>query len=60
MSIKYSTSNMHLYSTEGNIKKYTSVNEIIDEFYDLRLVFYQKRKHYMLHKLLYIISKILN
>ena len=35
--------NMHLYSTEGNIKKYHTVNEIIDEYYDLRLEYYQRR-----------------
>ncbi len=44
-------SNMHLYSTQGIIKKYNSVNEIIDEFYDLRLEYYQKRKDYLLYKL---------
>ena len=43
--------NMHLYSTEGNIKKYHTVNEIIDEYYDLRLEYYQKRKDYLMDKL---------
>ncbi len=44
-------SNMHLYSSNSVIRKYHSVNEIIDEFYTLRLEFYGKRKAYLLEKL---------
>ncbi|QOI90210.1 DNA topoisomerase 2 [Pyramimonas orientalis virus] len=42
------TSNMHLYTKNGNIKKYNNVLEIIKEFYDIRLEYYVKRK---LHKI---------
>ena len=31
----------------GCIKKYSSVEEILREFYDLRLEFYKKRKAYL-------------
>ena len=39
-----SYSNMHLYGADGRIKKYDSVNQIIGEFYIVRLAYYLKRK----------------
>ena len=44
-------SNMHLYDTNGKIKKYNNCLEIIDEFYNLRLKYYVLRKKYLLAKL---------
>jgi DNA topoisomerase-2 len=41
-------SNMHLYNNKGIICKYDTVEDIMKEFYLLRLVFYTKRKEYML------------
>jgi len=41
-------SNMHLYNSKGIICKYDTVNDIIKEFYFIRLVYYTKRKEYML------------
>ena len=38
------TNNMVLFNSEGKIKKYLDVNEIMDEFYIIRLNAYQKRK----------------
>jgi len=46
-----STSNMHLYTADGNIKKYENVLEIMRDFYDTRLNYYQKRKDYKIKKL---------
>lgn len=43
-------SNMHLYSSSGNIKKYSNVMEIITDFYDVRLMMYSKRKEYLIDK----------
>ena len=43
-----STTNMHLFSSEGLITRYNTPEEIITEFCDKRLEFYQKRKDYML------------
>ena len=40
--------NMVLFSHEGKIKKYPSVESILEEFYTLRLEFYDKRKKYMM------------
>ena len=41
-------SNMHLYNNKGIIAKYDDAEDILKEFYFLRLVFYGKRKEYML------------
>ena len=38
------TTNMVCFDQHGKIKKYTSPEEIIDDFYDLRLTYYMKRK----------------
>ena len=46
---KIGLTNMHLYSLNGNIKKYTSIKEILKEYYDERLSLYEKRKEYMLN-----------
>ena len=39
-----STSNMYAFNTTGQIVKYASPMEILDEFYGVRLEYYQKRK----------------
>ncbi len=41
-------SNMHLYNNKETISKYDSAEDIMKEFYLLRLVYYDKRKDYML------------
>jgi DNA topoisomerase-2 len=41
-------SNMHLYNNKGTICKYDSIENIMKEFYLIRLVYYDKRKDYML------------
>ncbi|CAI5729222.1 unnamed protein product [Hyaloperonospora brassicae] len=46
-----STSNMHLFDRDGHIKKYESPKEIMDEFYTVRLEYYDRRKKSMLQKL---------
>ena len=43
-----SITNMVLFDPDGKLKKYTSVEEIMQTFYDLRLKFYQIRKDYMI------------
>lgn len=39
-----STSNMVGFDVNGKIKKYSSPEEIISDFYDVRLSYYMKRK----------------
>ena len=55
---KYSITNMHLFDVNGKIKKYNSPVEIMDEFYDIRLSLYQKRKVHELDILDYQIKLI--
>ena len=44
MTTTMSTSNMVCFDYEGRIKKYNTVEEILRDFYHLRLAYYQKRK----------------
>ena len=37
--------NMHCFASDGNLKKYNSINDILNEFYEFRLDAYQKRKN---------------
>ena len=39
-----STTNMHLFDAEGRLKKYKTVEEIIDEYFAIRMGLYVKRK----------------
>ena len=36
---------MHCFASDGNLKKYNSINDIFNEFYEFRLDAYQKRKN---------------
>ena len=51
----FSNTNMHMFNSELKLHKYNSVEEIIDDFYGVRIKLYQKRKEYhiadMEHKL---------
>lgn len=44
LTSKVNTSNMMCFDFEGKIKKYSSPEEIIEEFFPIRLAYYQKRK----------------
>lgn len=44
LQTKISLRNMHLYNAEGKIKKYEKPEDIIEEFYPIRVQFYEKRK----------------
>ena len=46
-----SISNMHLFNKKGQIHRYENVDEIINEFIEVRLEYYQKRKDYILSQL---------
>lgn len=48
---KKSITNMHLYDETGKIKKYLSPVEILEDFYNLRIEYYEKRKLYIINKL---------
>lgn len=44
-------SNMHLFDVNGKIKKYETVYEIVNEFYDIRIRYYETRRQYIINKL---------
>ena len=46
-----STTNMHMFNSECKLKKYLSPEEIIEEFYDIRINLYQKRKNYLINEM---------
>jgi DNA topoisomerase-2 len=46
-----STTNMYLFNAKLQIQKYNTVKDIIQEFYNIRIVYYSKRKEYQLAKL---------
>jgi len=45
------TNNMHLYNPQGVITKYKTTNDILDEYFNFRLKFYNTRKVNMLQTL---------
>lgn len=55
-----SLTNMILFDSAGRIKKYDTVHEIVKEFYDLRLEYYQKRKDDLADKLTELWSRLDN
>ena len=55
-----SSTNMHMFNRDCKLRKYASVEEIIDEFYDVRLDLYGKRKQYMLNELQHKLLKLSN
>ena len=46
-STKFNTTNMHLFNSQGEIKKYDSAVDILREFFDIRLSYYHKRKEWL-------------
>jgi DNA topoisomerase-2 len=42
------TTNMHLFDANDKLKKYSSVSKIIDDYFDVRLDAYKRRKEYMI------------
>lgn len=52
------TSNMVAFDPRGRIKKYTKINDIIDDYYVVRLEYYQKRKDYMVKEYTNQLQKI--
>ena len=45
------TTNMNLFDSEDKLKKYKNVEDIIDDYYDVRLEHYVYRKNYMIDNL---------
>lgn len=47
----FSINNMHLFNKDGVIKKYNDPLDIIEEFYRLRMEYYEKRREYQLKQI---------
>jgi len=41
---KLNLSNMMCFDGDGKIKKYNSAEDVLEDFYPIRLAYYQKRK----------------
>ena len=46
-----STTNMNMFDANEKLKKYSSAEEIIDDYYGIRLEYYEKRKAYIVNAL---------
>ena len=55
-----STSNMHLFDSQSHIKKYDTPEQILSDFFELRMETYKERKVFMLAKLQKEWSKLSN
>ena len=55
-----SSTNMHMFNHELKLHKYASVEEIIDEFYNIRLIAYQKRKDNLIADMSRLLVKLSN
>ncbi|TPX65567.1 hypothetical protein SpCBS45565_g05063 [Spizellomyces sp. 'palustris'] len=60
MATMKSISNMVLFDKGGRLKKYNTIEEIMNEFYELRLEFYQRRKHWLVGRLRRELTKLEN
>ena len=45
-----SMNNMHLFDRDGVITKYTDPNEILCDFFDVRLELYERRREYLIRE----------
>ncbi|KAJ7451128.1 DNA topoisomerase II [Mycena latifolia] len=60
LTSKITTSNMICFDFDGKIKRYGSPEEIIEDFYPVRLAYYQKRKDHLAAELQNIFEKLTN
>ncbi|KAK8167807.1 DNA topoisomerase [Phyllosticta citrichinensis] len=54
------TSNLVAFDAQGRIQKYATELDILEEFYHIRLKFYEKRKQYMLDEMSKDLNKLTN
>jgi len=46
-----STTNMHMFNSECKLHKYANVEEVIDDFYGVRMNLYKKRKEFLVKEM---------
>lgn len=54
------TTNMHLYNSDGQIQKYETPNDIIDEFMTVRMDAYERRRAHIINALEYDLEVLAN
>jgi DNA topoisomerase-2 len=54
------TTNMHLFDKECKLRKYDTIHQIIDNFYDVRMATYIIRKAYLIGEMSKILAKLTN
>ncbi|GAA6056524.1 DNA topoisomerase 2 [Rhodotorula toruloides] len=57
---KLNTSNMVCFDPTGKIKKYATAEDIVSDFYDVRLEFYHKRKKHLVSELELVHDRLSN
>ncbi|GAB7366207.1 hypothetical protein MBLNU230_g7767t1 [Neophaeotheca triangularis] len=60
LSKTMATTNLVAFDRHGRIHKYATVLDIMEEFYHIRLEYYQKRKAYMLGEMELVLKKLTN
>jgi len=60
LSKSIATSNLVAFDAEGRITKYANVEDILKEFFNIRLKFYEKRKAYQLSEMQRELEKFTN
>lgn len=60
LSTTVSTTNMHLFDSECKLHKYSTVNDIIEDFCVVRMKTYQDRKKYIINNLEKLLKKLSN
>lgn len=51
LTSKIRLTNMHLFDKDGKIKKYNNQYEIVDDYYNNRMIHYDLRRNYLIDKL---------
>ena len=60
LDARFSTTNMHLWGPEGGIKRYDSPEQIMDDFFPVRLRFYERRKEELERRLGLLVRELGN
>jgi DNA topoisomerase-2 len=55
-----SNTNMHLFRADLKLHKYETIGEIIDDFMTVRLLYYEKRKRYLIAEMEALLLKLSN
>ena len=51
LTTSHNTSNMHMFNNDEQLRKYETIEEIIDNYYSVRYEMYKKRKAYLIQTL---------